>query len=60
MAKKTKEEINAEKEKTEGVNQIPEIGTESTWSKDQQKHDYYYDDSHGYQKYVTEDDSEEE
>ncbi len=38
----------------------PEIGEESSWSKDQQEKNYYYDDSHGYQTYVSEDDSEEE
>ncbi len=30
----------------------PEIGEESTWSKDQQERNYYYDDDHGYQKYI--------
>lgn len=38
----------------------PEIGEESSWSKDQQERNYYYDDSYGYQKYVPENDSEEE
>jgi hypothetical protein len=38
----------------------PEIGKESNWSRDQQEKSYYYDDSHGYQKYVPADDSEEE
>lgn len=38
----------------------PLIGEESSWSKDQQERNYYYDDDHGYQKYDPEDDSEEE
>ncbi len=36
----------------------PEIGEESTWSKDQQERNYYYDDDHGYQKYDPEKDDE--
>lgn len=33
---------------------------ESTWARDQQKRDYYYDDSHGYEIYRPEDDDEAE
>lgn len=29
----------------------PEIGDESSWTKDQQEKSYYYDDSHGYKIY---------
>ena len=29
----------------------PEIGEESSWSKDQQEKSYYYDDSHGYETF---------
>lgn len=29
----------------------PEIGEESSWSKDQQEKSYYYDDDHGYEIY---------
>ena len=29
----------------------PESETEDSWEADQQKHDYYYDDSHGYETY---------
>ena len=32
---------------------------ESTWASDQQKRDYYYDDSHGYEIYRPEDDEDE-
>lgn len=39
----------------------PEIGRESSWSKDQQERSYYYDDSHGYEIYDPEkDDNDEE
>lgn len=34
----------------------------STWSEDQKKREYYYDDAHGYEKYdpKSEDEKEEE
>ncbi len=38
----------------------PEIGEESSWSKDQQERNYYYDDAHGYEDYDPADKSEEE
>lgn len=47
---KGKEKIN-EKEIEEIPEDEPEIGEESSWSKDQQEKSYYYDDSYGYQKY---------
>ncbi|MGI8669716.1 MAG: hypothetical protein ACR2J3_07690 [Aridibacter sp.] len=37
----------------------PEIGEESSWSKDQQERNYYYDDDHGYEKYDPEKDENE-
>ena len=42
------------------VEDLPEIGEESTWSKDQTERNYYYDDAYGYEKYVDEDDAENE
>jgi hypothetical protein len=30
---------------------VPETGDESSWSEDIDKHDYYYDDAHGYEVY---------
>ena len=33
---------------------------ESNWARDQQKHDYYYDDSHGYKIYNPDEDDEDE
>ena len=42
------------KEETEREND------ESNWAHDQQKHDYYYDDSHGYEIYDPEEDECEE
>ena len=32
---------------------------EDLWEVDQKKHDYYYDDSHGYEKYDSDDDEDE-
>ncbi|MEO7674484.1 MAG: hypothetical protein ABIU09_10470 [Pyrinomonadaceae bacterium] len=29
------------------------------WSEDQKSHQYYYDDAHGYEKYVEGDDEED-
>jgi len=51
-----------EKEKTikRIVEDTPEIGEESSWSKDQVERNYYYDDAYGYEKYVDEDDEEKE
>ena len=31
-----------------------------SWETDQKKHDYYYDDSHGYEKYEPDADNEDE
>lgn len=36
----------------------PLIGEESSWSKDQQERNYYYDDDHGYEKYDPEEDED--
>ena len=33
---------------------------EQTWSEDQKKHRYYYDDAHGYEVYVPEEDEGED
>lgn len=38
----------------------PEIGRESSWSKDQQERSYYYDDSHGYEIYDPDKDDMDE
>ncbi|MBK7393913.1 MAG: hypothetical protein IPI64_11545 [Chloracidobacterium sp.] len=32
----------------------------SSWSEDQQKRGYYYDDAHGYEKYEPEKDEEDD
>jgi hypothetical protein len=32
---------------------------ESTWAHDQEKHDYYYDDTTGYELYNPDEDSDE-
>lgn len=33
---------------------------QSTWAHDQQKRDYYYDDSHGYEIYNPDEDDEDD
>ena len=38
----------------------PEEGECGTWAEDQKKHDYYYDDSHGYEVFDPEAEDEEE
>lgn len=37
----------------------PESGERDVWSEDQTRHQYYYDDAHGYEKYVENDDDDE-
>ena len=53
-----------ENEKDKTIKKIgldkPEIGNESSWSKDQKERNYYYDDAYGYEKYVDKDDSADE
>jgi hypothetical protein len=34
-------------------------GDEKSWAEDIEKHDYYYDDSHGYEVYVDDENDEE-
>ena len=46
------------KEKCESELEDAEVEKEDSWEGDQKKHDYYYDDSHGYETYVPEDDEE--
>lgn len=60
MSKNQKEKIE-EKEIKKKPDKKPEIGEESSWSKDQQEKSYYYDDSYGYEVYdpEKEDDTEE-
>ena len=33
--------------------------TQASWGEDQKKHEYYYDDSHGYETYIPTDIDEE-
>lgn len=54
MSEKPKEE-NDDREKTD---ETPEKADESSWGKDIEEKDYYYDDAHGYE--VFEDDKDEE
>lgn len=36
-----------------------DVKTPSSWADDQEKHRYYYDDAHGYEKYDPDKDEEE-
>ncbi len=38
----------------------PVESEETSWSEDQQKRGYYYDDAHGYEKYEPEKDENDE
>ncbi|HKP68401.1 MAG TPA: hypothetical protein VJV05_03890 [Pyrinomonadaceae bacterium] len=38
----------------------PKDKREGTWEEDQKEHDYYYDDSHGYEEYDPEEEANEE
>lgn len=46
------------KEKEKKGKKEPETGDEASWANDQQKKDYYYDDSHGYEIFDPEDEHE--
>ena len=53
MPKKPKEDCK-EAEKP------PESGDKNVWNEDQKTHQYYYDDSHGYEVYKPEEDDSED
>ncbi len=36
-----------------------ELEDEDSWEADQEKHGYYYDDSHGYETYAPENDDDD-
>jgi hypothetical protein len=46
-------------EKTKEKEEKPEIGDETSWSRNQKERDYYYDDAHGYEVYRADEDDEE-
>ncbi|MBK6723170.1 MAG: hypothetical protein IPG58_07785 [Acidobacteria bacterium] len=46
------------KEKTEPENRDPE--KVDSWEEDQEERSYYYDDAHGYEVYVPEDEDDSE
>lgn len=52
-------EIPKEKPVCDPVEQV-QLKKEDSWESDQKKHDYYYDDSHGYETYTPEDDEDAE
>ena len=37
----------------------PKEKKDGTWEEDQKEHEYYYDDSHGYEEFDPEEDDEE-
>ncbi len=53
MPKKPKED-HKESDKTE------ELPNKACWSEDQKERGYYYDDAHGYEKYVEDEDDDAE
>ncbi len=59
MQKKSVEDFQ-DKEIEEISQEKPELGDESSWSKDQIERSYYYDDSTGYQKYDPDKDDEDD
>ncbi len=46
------------KEKSKAREHKKDAPEEASWSEDQKKHEYYYDDAHGYEVYVPEEDEE--
>lgn len=42
----------------EEIDEPEEPENVDSWEADQKEHDYYYDDSHGYEKYEPEDEEE--
>lgn len=60
MSETPKPETEKNKTVKRVVEDQPEIGIESTWSKDQSERNYYYDDAYGYEKFIDEDEGEGE
>ena len=56
MTEKPKKEETSEDIKS----QKPETGNEASWSADQKKRSYYYDDACGYEIYHPDEDEDEE
>lgn len=53
MPKETKKKPAPEEQKKDAPDK-------ASWGEDQKKHEYYYDDAHGYEIYVPEDDDDAE
>ena len=47
------------KDKRSEPEEKPESNDTDTWGEDQKVHEYYYDDAHGYEVYVPENDDDE-
>jgi hypothetical protein len=60
MPEKTNEPENLSTENEKCRARNDERGDEFSWSEDQKKHGYYYDDETNYQVYNPEDDDEED
>lgn len=57
MDKRPKDELIKKDDATEGGEN--DIANDNTWGTDQRERGYYYDDAHGYQKYIPEEDVSE-
>ena len=48
------------KEDCKEAEKLPKQEDKNVWSEDQKTHQYYYDDSHGYEVYKPEEDDSED
>ncbi|NNE97766.1 MAG: hypothetical protein HKN25_01965 [Pyrinomonadaceae bacterium] len=59
MKKTPSPETRKEKSEKKIDDTAPEVGEESSLSKDQAERNYYYDDAYGYKSYVAEEDGDD-
>jgi hypothetical protein len=48
------------KEDSKEIDETEESRDKDRWSEDQKERGYYYDDAHGYEKYIEDEDEDEE
>lgn len=60
MPEKTKREDEPEPSKENCAENSAEKNENGTWSEDQRKKNYYYDDAYGYEVYNPDEDDEED
>lgn len=60
MTEKTSNGEDSPAKNEKSRREIDECGDESSWSGDQKKHGYYYDDETNYQIYRPDDDNDED